>query len=47
MDLYGKDCCYWAKFNNLIDIEGLEELNHCSYKKKIIPILPDGTYPQI
>jgi ankyrin repeat protein len=45
MDLYGKDGCDWAAENNLLDIEGLEELYHCSFKKKIIPILPDGSYP--
>jgi hypothetical protein len=47
MDLEGKDCCDRAVDYNMLNIEGFEELYHCSFKKKIIPILPDGSYPKI
>ena len=26
---------------------GIEEFDECCFKKKIIPMLPDGTYPKV
>lgn len=47
MDLYGKDCCDLAADYDMLSIEGLESLSKCSFKKKIIPVLPDGSYPSV
>jgi len=43
MDLEGKDVCDKAVEYG---ITGIEEFTNCTFKKKIIPMLPDGTYPK-
>ena len=44
LDLDELDACDKAKRNGL----GMKimQFNNCTYNKKIIPLLPDGTYPQ-
>ena len=43
MDLLGKDVC-----DKALDygIKGIEEFDNCTFKKKTIPMLPDGNYPK-
>lgn len=43
MDLFGLDVCDKAKNLKITCLD----LNNCQVRKKIIPILPDGTYPDI
>ena len=43
MDLQGEDGCDKAKKNGLA-LE-IPSFNNCNYTKKVIPMLPDGSYP--
>ena len=43
MDLTGEDGCDKAKKNGLA-LE-MPIFNNCNFKKKVVPMLPDGTYP--
>jgi len=45
MDLKGEDACDKAKANGII--EDYKDFQNCSYRKKIIPMLPNGMHPQI
>jgi ankyrin repeat protein len=44
MDLEGRDVCDKA---NDLGVTGFEVFDNCSFKKKTIPMLPDGTYPPV
>lgn len=43
LDLDEKDCCDKAKLNGLA--LKMLSFNNCTINKKIIPLMPDGTYP--
>ena len=43
MDLNEKDVCDKAKKNGLSKI--FPELNNCNIRKKVIPRMPNGSYP--
>lgn len=45
MDLKGEDACDKAKANGLAKV--IPEFNNCSTKKKVLPLLPDGTRPDL
>ena len=44
LDLSEKDCCDKAKENGLAS--NMLKFNNCMFTNKIIPLLPDGTYPK-
>jgi len=43
MDMSGEDACDKAKKNGLN--KEFKQFKNCSVKKKIIPMLPNGTHP--
>jgi len=44
MDLCGYDACDKVKANRTHPID-LKQFQECKLEKKIVPLLPDGTYP--